>query len=457
MSAQLLSVSQYPSDFVHSADLRSSSSSELCHLPSSVFDLILCFLPFHDKLDHCSHLSKRIPPWSAAAFRPRRASLDSRLHYSPIQLASPPLRPPRSSAASPCSMTGLRCRTMTALALSSRWELLSFGSQPPSLAPSVPSLPSAASPSAAPRPTCGIPRGSKFLFLYWLTIDDTLTRHRVQLHAGVPHLAAVHHLTTVRSASSVPGRCPASPDCLNLLLRQPLHILDLSGSRLSRDATPDLPAEKDWTLAASCRVLRLPKSRELVSDNYLDSVIERWPAEMAAESGKLHTLAINHVMSHGAAQAVLAASAAPRTLSIAIEGHKMDMDPFLPLATATSHLASLNIHLRVFGPYWRDADKVELCLDFLTRHSSHVRSLTVHSMPAGVRHRAGGRTMSETWLTQQVLARLAYCTRLQSIVLQTDCYGLAGNGAALDAQTLEQAGVMAAAGVATPTAQSIAS
>ena len=390
----------------HSADLRSSTDSLLGRLPSSLFNLILCFLPLDDKLDHCSHLSPRLPPLSPAALRndelqltaasaihflrsPRLVYLFSQLSALSCAFDEWVIAPTYTAdgAVVPYGVSEMKLPAVLVDCLTSHFSSLTR------LSIHCPAHHICTQQALLPRLV-----GSESTIRSLAFTSTMLDTSSSWLHSAISPLSALRSLSLAVTLQ---------PDCLNLLLQQPLHVLDLSGSRLTRDAPPPLP-ETGWVLASTCRVLRLPATRFLVSDYYLDSIIERWPAEVAVAGRQLDTLAIAHVMSDRAVEAALA-SPAPHNLHIAIEGHKADLDYFLPTATSLPHLNPPNLHLRVIGRHWRNVEKLQSFLDFLTRHPTHVRTVDV------VLRR---QPPYQTWLAQKLLAALSHCSRLQSVVIQ---------------------------------------
>ena len=411
MSSQALT-STFPTSSVHSFELRPSQNS-LCHLPQSLFDLVLCFLPLHDKLDQCSHLSKRAPAPTPAAF------CYDELHIRCDELQSTPTSTTRFLH-SPRHLSLLSQLSRLSCSFT-QWLIVptydSDGAEMPFGVREV-RLPAAlvafiARFSALSRLSIHCPphnlRDTQQPPLPRLEAAETslhsLAFESLSLNSSASWLlSTISPLSTLRNLSLA---VTLHPDCLHLLLQQPLHILDLAGSRLSRDATPLLPATGSWVLASTCRVLRLPGTRFLVSDYYLDSIVERWPAEVAALGGHVHTLAIGHVMSETAVVAALAVPAL-NTLSVAVEGHKSAFDHFFVLATSLPLLNPPNIRLRLVGRQWRRIEMIQLCLDFLPRHPTHVRSLDVTVRRQHLGH---------TWLAHKLASAVSHCTRLQSLVL----------------------------------------
>ena len=403
-----------------------SFDSRLVRLPSPLFDLILCHLPLYDKLNHCSHLSKCIPPINPAACR-----------YDELQLTVPSASrllstPTLHSLLS--QVSSLSCRSdqwVVVPTYDAHGRVMAFGvcavELPLSLHTSLSHF-SALTRLSIHCPPFHLPDTQQVPLLSLQSSESTIRSfafHSISLHTSSSWLLSiVSPMSALRSLSLA---VTLHPDCLTVLLQQPLHVLDLCGSRLSRDATPHLP-EQGWLLATNCRVLRLPTSRFLVSDCYLDSIIERLPVELTAVGRQLHTLAINHVMAEGAVKAALS-SPPPQNLHIAIEGHRADIDHFLPHATALPQLNPPNVHLRVVGRHWHNLEKVQLCLDFLTRHSTHIRSVDV-----SVRRQPSGQTQ----LAHKLLAALSHCSRLQSVVLQACESFFQNRNAAVHLQWLSQ-------------------
>ena len=381
------------------------SLHQLYQLPSSLVDLILCFLPLHDKLSHCSHLSRRAPPLSPASLR-----------YDELQLtAASTARLLHSSRllALLSQLSHLSCVFDEWLVLPKYVHgiVVPFGLSEVSLPLVLRQLPShfpALARLTIRCPTYDMQRTEQ-VPLPKLQSSLKSTLRSLAFESISLDTSSQWLLSNVLSLSALRNLCLAvtlHPDCLSLLLQQPLHILDLSDSRLSKDAAPFLP-ERGWVLATTCRVLKLPTSRFLTSDFYLDSILQRWQTEVAATGRQLHTLEINHVMSESAVHAAFALPA-PHNLSVAVQGHKADLDSFLPTAASLPALNSPKVHLRVYAHHWRREESLQHCLDLLTRHPTHIRTLDVTVRP---------QPMGEIWLAQKLLAALSHCSRLQSVVL----------------------------------------